>query len=95
MRPLARKYAEYLLFGTIDTNEYPDTTLLFGHQAGLAGVLSVHNPRNGDIFPYVGGKDISADVIEAFLVDIINGKVKPWPGQLAGERSPGVKHEEL
>lgn len=100
MRPLAKKYHEYLLFATIDTNEYPETLAVFGHQPGSTRVLSVQNPSNGHIFPYSGAKQISPEVVEAFLVDITNGKVTSWSGQLpqGGKEEgadEGMKHEEL
>ncbi|KAI6360456.1 hypothetical protein MCOR25_006741 [Pyricularia grisea] len=76
MRPLAKKYTDYLIFTTINAEEYPD----FGPGLGLGqgtGV-SVMNPANGDVFPYLRPERISALSIEEFLIDIINGKVKPW-----------------
>lgn len=96
MLALAKKYTEYLIFATIDTNEYPETLEMFGHKDGSTGVLSVQNPSNGDTFPYTGSETISAAVVEAFLIDIINGKVKPFSretGTRGGDES--VEHEEL
>ncbi len=78
IRPLAKKYQEYLLFDTVDINEYPDMVTMMGLAAGSRKALSVQNPSNGDVFPYRGGAAISAEVVEAFLIDIINGKIKPW-----------------
>jgi protein disulfide-isomerase A1 len=55
--------------------------------------LAVQNPANGDVFPYWGsGRDISAVVVEAFLVDIINGKVRPWDGT---DGTVNGDHDEL
>ncbi|EHA54204.1 hypothetical protein MGG_08973 [Pyricularia oryzae 70-15] len=76
MRQLAKKYTDYLVFTTINAEEYPD----FGPNLGLGegtGV-SVMNPANGDVFPYLRAERISARSIDEFLIDIINGKVKPW-----------------
>ena len=95
MLPLAKKYGEYLVFATIDTNEYPDTLEMFGHKRGSTEVLSVQNPSNGDTFPYTSKEKISASAVEAFLVDIINGKVKPWSGQEPQGVEGDIKHEEL
>lgn len=83
MIPLAKKYEEYLQFTTIDVNEYPEMMPVFGHKRGSHNVFSVHNPNNGDIFPYIGLREITAPVVEAFLSDIIDGKVSPFlaPGQ--------------
>lgn len=94
--PLAKKYDEYLIFATIDTNEYPETLELFGHKPGSTKVLSVQNPANGDTFPYIGREHISAPVVEAFLIDIINGKVKPWSREgFPADDDEYVAHEEL
>ncbi|KAK0724359.1 hypothetical protein B0H67DRAFT_103111 [Lasiosphaeris hirsuta] len=87
MLPLAKKYHEYLHFTTTDANEYPDAVEMMGLRRGATG-LSVQNPSNGDIFPYTGRQKITAGVVETFLVDIIQGRVKPW-GQ------GNVEHEEL
>ncbi|KAK5662413.1 hypothetical protein OQA88_8324 [Cercophora sp. LCS_1] len=85
--PLAKKYNEYLHFTTTDINEYPDSPAMMGLKRGARG-LSVQNPSNGDVFPYTGRDEISAGVVEAFLVDIIQGRVRPWG---RGRRN----HEEL
>ncbi|KAK3348889.1 hypothetical protein B0T25DRAFT_609157 [Lasiosphaeria hispida] len=87
MLPLAKKYHEYLHFTTTDANEYPDAVEMMGLRRGATG-LSVQNPSNGDVFPYTGRQKITAGVVETFLVDIIQGRVKPW-GQ------DNVEHEEL
>ncbi|GAB1318289.1 hypothetical protein MFIFM68171_08499 [Madurella fahalii] len=77
MRPLAKKYEEYLHFVTADVNEYADAVEMMGVKRGSRG-LSVQNPNNGDIFPYTRKERISANAVEAFLVDIIQGKVQAW-----------------
>lgn len=92
MRPLAKKYDEYLRFATTDANEYPDMLRAMGLPAGAARGLAVQNPSNGDVFPYRGGQGITAAVVEAFLVDIISGRVPPWTGEAGGDERA---HEEL
>ncbi len=92
MRPLSKKYKEYLQFDTIDAIEYPDMIQMLRFAQGAKKAVSVQNPSNGDVFPYRGQQKISAEAVEAFLVDIINGKVQPWTGQQGGE---DIKHEEL
>lgn len=91
IRPLAKRYREYLLFVTTDVNEYPDILALTGHVLGSRSVLSVVNPTNGGVFPF-RGKDITSDTVEGFLSDVSSGKVKPWDGVLPDD---GIKHEEL
>ncbi|KAK4663809.1 uncharacterized protein QC763_502630 [Podospora pseudopauciseta] len=90
IRPLAKKYDEYLHFVTIDAKEYADAAKLMGLKEGRTG-LSVQNPNNGDVFPYARKEAISAAVVEAFLVDIIQGKVKPWRGEELHQQG----HDEL
>ncbi|KAK3689155.1 hypothetical protein B0T22DRAFT_375806 [Podospora appendiculata] len=90
MRPLAKKYQEYLHFTTTDVNEYPDAVEMMGFMRGACKVLSVQNPNNGDVFPYTGGQQLTAGVVEAFLGDIIQGNVKPWTWAAATDR-----HSEL
>ncbi|KAK4154512.1 hypothetical protein C8A00DRAFT_42734 [Chaetomidium leptoderma] len=86
MRPLARKYEEYLHFVTTDANEYSDAAEMMGVKRGSKG-LSVQNPNNGDLFPYTRKETLTAGGVEAFLGDIIQGKVQPW--------RPDVGHDEL
>lgn len=90
MLPIAKKYVDYLKFTTTDVKEYDDVLHNYGHKAGSTKVLSVQNPSNGDIFPYKGKKKLTAEVMEDFLMDIINGKVKPWKPE-----SAKTKHDEL
>ncbi|KAK0705779.1 hypothetical protein B0T21DRAFT_377548 [Apiosordaria backusii] len=90
IRPLAKKYGEYLHFVTMDAGEYADAAQMMGLKGDGTG-LSVQNPNNGDVFPYMRKETISAGVVEAFLVDIIQGKVKPWRGEEQHEQG----HDEL
>jgi protein disulfide-isomerase A1 len=66
---------------------------VYGQQPGVSNVLSVYHPSNGQIFPFGGIGQPSAVVVEQFLLDIIDGKVTPWTGNLAGI-GRGT-HEEL
>ncbi|KAK0625074.1 hypothetical protein B0T17DRAFT_260621 [Bombardia bombarda] len=100
MRPLAKKYHEYLHFITTDANEYPEAVEMMGLNHGVDGeLLSVQNPSNGDIFPYTSKQKLTANAVEMFLSDIIQGKVKPWGmrGEGAGQgvQGGGARHEEL
>ncbi|KAK3385559.1 thioredoxin-like domain-containing protein [Podospora didyma] len=95
IRPLAKKYEEYLHFTTTDADEYADAVAMMGLEPSVGG-LSVQNPRNGDVFPYPGRQRLTAAVVEAFLVDIIQGRVQPWTGE-HGQRGGqgGGGHDEL
>lgn len=94
IRPLAKKYKEYLVFSTTDATEYPEMVSLLGHRAGSTNVLSVQNPTNGDTFPYTGGRELTASVVEEFLGNIISGAIRPWDRQNP-QHSGGLKHDEL
>ncbi|KAL8369837.1 hypothetical protein RB595_000265 [Gaeumannomyces hyphopodioides] len=90
MRPLAQKYREYLQFTTIDVNEYPEMLAPLGQAPGASKGLSVFNPSNGDVFPYTGGQALSAAVVEAFLMDIISGKVQALGKGGQGSQNAGA-----
>jgi protein disulfide-isomerase A1 len=88
MRPLAEKYAEYLTFVTVDVGEYSDIQPSLGLEEGSTSVLSLQNLLKGQVFPY-SGKHITWAAVEAFIIDISKGKIKPWDG------APPSTHDEL
>ncbi|KAJ0125279.1 protein disulfide-isomerase [Diaporthe amygdali] len=94
IKPLAKKFKEYLIFATTDVNQYLEMPAVMGHKAASAKVLAVSSPSNGGVYPYRGGKDLTSEVVEAFLNDISEGKVKPWDGMNAHDDGQ-IKHEEL
>lgn len=87
MLPLAKKYRDYLTFTIVDATEYPEMVQALGLQAGATRALSVQNPSNGNVFPYTGNQEISLPVVERFLIDIIEGRIKPWQAQSGQQRS--------
>lgn len=65
-----------------------------GHVKGSLPVLSVFNPMYGQVFPFVKGKKITAESVERFVMDIVQGKVQPGvPG--GGEEKVGIVHDEM
>lgn len=96
IRPLAKKYAEYLSFVMVDANEYPEMMPMVGLQGGETPSLAVQNPRNGQVFPFEGQSEITAEVVEQFVLDIAAGAVKPWegPGSRPAEQETAA-HDEL
>ena len=52
-------------------------------------VLAVFNPMYGQTFPYDQTKKITAEAVESFVMDIVQGKVEPLGAE--GQR----KHTEL
>ncbi|KAJ3578257.1 hypothetical protein NPX13_g2310 [Xylaria arbuscula] len=93
MRPVAKMYKEYLNFVTVDGDEYAEFAEPLGLTAGAFPALSVQNPRMGQTFPYPEGADITPETVGAFVMDIVQGKVKPWDGQRRQDRARG--HDEL
>jgi protein disulfide-isomerase A1 len=89
MRAVARKFRDYLLFVTVDADEYGDMTAALGLPPGSFPALSVQNPRVGQVFPLPPGTPISPKAIDGFVMSIVQGKVQPYAAQ--GGRS----HEEL
>lgn len=95
MRSVAKMYKEYLLFVTVDANEYGDLAEPLGLRAGKFPALSVQNPMFGQVFPYSGGREIKPEAVGGFLMDIVQGKVKPWDGTMEGEDKGADEHDEL
>jgi protein disulfide-isomerase A1 len=93
MRPVAKMYKEYLSFVTVDANEYSDLTVPLGLTPGDFPALAVQNPMYGQVFPYALGAEISPETVGAFVMDIVQGKVKPWDGQSRPPRAQA--HDEL
>ena len=94
VRPIAKRYTEYITFATTDTNEYPEMLEMLGFDKSKpGGVLFLENPSSGEIFLYQGWKKVRGDVVDAFINEISEGKVKPWDRHKAAGQ--GVKHSEL
>ncbi|CAJ2512114.1 Uu.00g077390.m01.CDS01 [Anthostomella pinea] len=93
MRTVAKTYKEYLSFVTVDANEYADMTAPLGLASGAFPGLSVQNPMLGQVFPYPPHAKITSESVGAFVMDIVQGKVKPWDGQSAA--GSGGPHDEL
>ncbi|KAI0384675.1 thioredoxin-like domain-containing protein [Hypomontagnella monticulosa] len=96
MRSVAKMYKEYLLFVTVDADEYGDLAAPLGLVPGRFPALSVQNPMFGQVFPYPRSKDITPEAVGGFLMDIVQGKVKPWDGTVsADDGESGHGHDEL
>ncbi|ORY56842.1 thioredoxin-like domain-containing protein [Pseudomassariella vexata] len=94
MRPVAKKYREYLSFVTVDANEYGDMALALGIPAESFPAISVQNPMYGQVFPLDTAAEITPETIEALVLEIASGKRSPWDGTSS---SPGMghSHDEL
>ncbi|KAI0133370.1 hypothetical protein F4776DRAFT_664129 [Hypoxylon sp. NC0597] len=93
MRSVAKMYKEYLSFVTVDAGEYGDLAA----PLGLASVpgLSVQNPMFGQVFPYPREKNITPEAVGGFLMDIVQGRVKPWDGTISTDEASRYGHDEL
>ncbi|KAI0007510.1 thioredoxin-like domain-containing protein [Xylariaceae sp. FL0662B] len=93
MRPVAKMYKEYLNFVTVDANEYADLATMLGLTSGSFPALAVQNPMFGQVFPYSQRAKITPETVGAFVMDIVQGKVKPWDGTNQGGN--GHSRDEL
>ncbi|OPB43117.1 Protein disulfide isomerase 2 [Trichoderma guizhouense] len=77
LKQVASRYAEFLQFVTVDSNEYPDMARNLGVRS--SGGLAVQNIHNGQVFPFRGDAS-SPDSIDQFIVAISEGRAQPWDG---------------
>ncbi|KAE8453967.1 hypothetical protein EG329_007743 [Mollisiaceae sp. DMI_Dod_QoI] len=94
LKPVAKKFKEYLSFVTVDAEEYGHMLPALGHAKASLPAVSVFNPMYGQVFPFAKGKKITAESVEGFVMDIVQGKVQPSaPG---GEQEKvGIVHDEM
>ncbi|GAB1313682.1 Protein disulfide-isomerase [Madurella fahalii] len=93
MRPLAKKYAEFLHFTITDANEYSGLLTKFGLKPDQKTGLVLENTNTEDIFPLTKPQELTVSAIESFLEDVTSGKLKPW-NRGAGD-GKGTSHDEL
>ena len=89
LKPLAKKFKEYLNFVTVDAVEYGHMLPALGIQDTGSPALAVFNPMYGQAFPY-DQKKITPETVESFVMDIVQGNVQPL-----GTRGEEVRHTEL
>ena len=95
MREVAKKYRDFLHFTITDMHEYGDTMPMLGLVKGQKGGLALQNPNTGEIFPYKGGKKVSPEVVETFLDNVIEGKIKAWEGSPTNQFGGAGGRDEL
>jgi protein disulfide-isomerase A1 len=98
IRPLARRYAEYLTFVTVDSSEYPEIVTGLGVPGGAAATgLSLSNPGMGKVFPFPDTGELNLEAVEQFIVGISEGKIDAWDGQWRESTEGGEAkgHDEL
>jgi protein disulfide-isomerase A1 len=89
---MAKKYQEYLSFVTIDAVEYAHMAPSLGLEAGIFPALAVQNPTYGQVFPYDQQRVITAEAVESFILDIVQGRVQPSANGVGRE---AAAHDEL
>ncbi|KAI0130341.1 thioredoxin-like domain-containing protein [Xylariales sp. AK1849] len=99
IRPVAKKYKEFLSFVTVDANEYAPMTAVLGLRPDTFPAVAIENQAQQAVFPFTG-QDISPETIESFVLEIAGGKVKPWSGTPSPEahsaaQGTGHSHDEL
>ncbi|KAK2022777.1 hypothetical protein LX32DRAFT_645209 [Colletotrichum zoysiae] len=90
VKPLARKYHEYITFVTVDTGEYPEMPALFGLRAGASEGFALQNPSVGLAFPFKGGK-ITVEAVDQHILDISQGNADAWQ---VGSPAPEEEEQE-
>ncbi|KAK1953534.1 hypothetical protein LY78DRAFT_675157 [Colletotrichum sublineola] len=90
VKPLARKYHEYITFVTVDLGEYPEMQALFGLHADAAEGFALQNPSVGLAFPFKGGK-ITVEAMDRHILDISEGNADAWQ---VGSPAPEEEEEE-
>lgn len=66
-----------------------------GHLKGSLPAVSVFNPMYGQVFPFGKGKKITAESVEGFVMDIVQGKVQPWTPGSRQQEKVGIVHDEM
>lgn len=97
VRPLAKKYKEYVRFAVTDLGAYPEMMAAFGLDPKALRGLALQNLVTGELFPYrSGAKKLTAvsasTIVESFLEDIADGNVRPLTG---GDQRFQSGHDEL
>lgn len=96
---LAKQFAEYIAFVTVDTLLFPDMAAALGlkTQAGQAAgpALALQNPQHGMIFAFDSKKDITMESVGQWISDIAEGKIRPTSGGEDDQQKKGGRHDEL
>ncbi|KAI0147803.1 ER-resident thioredoxin [Xylariaceae sp. FL1272] len=97
IRPVAKMYKEYLNFVTVNALEYGDLAMPLGLTPRVFPALAVQNPMFGQVFPMPGSTRITSESVGAFVMDIVQGRVKPWDSQHTQGKGEGQqqRHDEL
>ncbi|KAK0388842.1 hypothetical protein NLU13_5085 [Sarocladium strictum] len=87
-RPVAKAFREYLVFATVDTNDYPQMPGMFGIQKRG---LCLQVLQNGQVYHFTG-EDMTAESLQNFIQAVSGGKAQAWDGKSGGTNNA---HDEL
>lgn len=95
-RAIAKKYKEYLLFLTIDANEYDGMLPMLGLSVDSLPAVSVQNPAFGQVFPFRPDGKVTPEGVDQFITSIAGGQVQPWsPSAPPPQEAEAPAHDEL
>ncbi|KIW18799.1 hypothetical protein PV08_03088 [Exophiala spinifera] len=95
LHPVAKQFKDYVNFVTVDSHEYghmaPGLGLNLSGDGGESPAFTVYSAWKDQVFPYPETQHVTAQQIEAFMLQILHGDRAPWDPRNA--RSNG--HDEL
>lgn len=92
LRPLAKKHGDYLSFVTVDSEEYHLLASTFDLARAGTTALVVQSPTSGLTFVHEQQGELTPNIVEVFILDVVKGAVQPIRGGQAGKTG---KHTEL
>jgi protein disulfide-isomerase A1 len=78
LRSFAKSYYNTLTCVVVDPLDFPDLPAKLGLEPGRYPAGSVHQLSKQRIFPYPYARGISPKELQAWGLDVWQGKVKPW-----------------
>lgn len=95
LKPLAKKYKEYINFVTIDAVEYAHMAPGLGLEPREFPALVLQNPMFGQVFPFESRRAMSVEEVERWVLNIVAGQVLPWSREDVTNAASVVRKDEL
>ena len=86
LRAFTKSYYHTLTCVVVDPADFPDLPAKLGLEPGRYPAGSVHQLSKNRIFPYPYGRGISPKNLQAWGLDVWQGRVKPWTPGKSSER---------
>ena len=77
MEPLAKKYKDKILFGTVDVKIFDSLADDLHLEPDKWPAFAIREPVKGQRFPLNHCQQLSEQVLNTFVKDFIDGKLKP------------------